>query len=61
MELFSNSHLPPTSSHLDAPQIDNCNSNSRLVVDEYDNGKFRLERVKDPLKTRSLIFSGPLY
>ena len=26
--------------------IENCDSNSRLVVDEGDNGKFRLERVK---------------
>ena len=25
-----------------------CDSNSRLVVDEDDNGKFRLERVKAP-------------
>ena len=27
-------------------QVDNCDSNSRLVVDENDNGKFRLERFK---------------
>ena len=26
--------------------MENCESNSRLVVDEDDNGKFRLERVK---------------
>ena len=39
-------HLSPTSSHLPPLQIENCESNSRLVVDEDDNGKFRLERVK---------------
>ena len=27
-------------------QVENCDSNSRLVVDEDDNGKFRLEKVK---------------
>ena len=34
-----------TSSHLYPLQVENCDSNSRLVVDEDDNGKFRLERV----------------
>ena len=34
-----------TSNHLYPLQIENCDSNSRLVVDEDDNGKFRLERV----------------
>ena len=36
----------PTSSHLHPLQVENCDSNSRLVVDEDDNGKFRPERVK---------------
>ena len=35
----------PTSNHLHPLQVENCDSNSRLVVDEDDNGKFRLERV----------------
>ena len=35
-----------TSSHLHTLQVENCGSNSRLVGDEDDNGKFRLERVK---------------
>ena len=35
-----------TSNHLYPLQVENCDSNSRLVVDEDDNGKFRLERVK---------------
>ena len=34
-----------TSNHLHPLQVENCDSNSRLVVDEEDNGKFRLERV----------------
>ena len=38
-------HLSPTSSHFHPLQVENCGSNSRLVVDEDDNGKFRLERV----------------
>ena len=36
-------NFSPTSNHL---QVENCDSNSRLVVDEDDSGKFRLERVK---------------
>ena len=43
MVIFFN--FSPTSNHLHQLQIDNCDSNSRLVVDEDDNGKFRLERV----------------
>ena len=39
-------HFPPISNHLHTLQVENCDSNSRLVVDEDDNGKFRLERVK---------------
>ena len=35
-----------TSNHLLSLQVGNCDSNPRLVVDEYDNGKFRTERVK---------------
>ena len=35
-----------TSNHLHPLQVENCDSNSRLVVDEGDNGKLRLERVK---------------
>ena len=35
-----------TLSHLHPQQVENCDSNSRLVVDEYYNGKFRLESIK---------------
>ena len=43
MAIFFN--FPPTSNHLHTLQVENFDSNSRLVVDEDDNGKFRLERV----------------
>ena len=43
-----------TSNHLHPLQVENCDSNSRLVVDEDDNGKFRLERVN--LANLKLIF-----
>ena len=36
----------PTSSHLHSLQVENFDSNSRLVVDEGDNGKLRPERDK---------------
>ena len=35
----------PTPRQLYPIQVENCDSNSRLVVDEDDNGKFRSERV----------------
>ena len=44
MPIFFNfSH---TSNHLRPLQVENCDSNSQLVVEEDDNSKFRLERVK---------------
>ena len=36
----------PLLNHLHPLQDENCDSNSRLVVDEDDNGKLRLQRVK---------------
>ena len=39
-------NFPPVLNHLHPLQVENCDSNSRLVVDEDDNGKFRLERVE---------------
>ena len=42
-------HLSPTLSHLYPLQVENCDSNSRLLVDEDDNGKLRLERVKESM------------
>ena len=43
MAIFFN--FSPTSNHLHPLQVENCDSNSPLVVDEDDNGKFKLERV----------------
>ena len=45
MTIFVN--LSPSSIPLHLLQVDNCDSNSRLVVDEDDNGKSRIERVKN--------------
>ena len=44
MVIFFN--FQTTSSYLHPLQVENCDSNSRLVVNEDDNGKFRLERVE---------------
>ena len=41
----------PTSNHLNPLQVENCDSNSRLVVAEDDYGKLRLERVKNDIST----------
>ena len=38
-------HLSPTSSRLYPLQVENCDSTSRLVGDEDDDGKYRLERA----------------
>ena len=46
-------HFSPTSSPLYSLQVENCDSNSRLVVDEDDNGKLRLERVKSLILERN--------
>ena len=39
-------NFSPTSNNFHPLQVENCDSNSRLVVDEDDYGKFRLERFK---------------
>ena len=61
MAIFFN--YVPTSNHLHPlqVQVQNCDSNSRLVVDEDENGKFRLERVKQPSPRRAAycILHGP--
>ena len=48
----------PTSSHLHPLQVENCDSNSRFVVDEDDNGKLRLERVESPRSSVTSIITG---
>ena len=39
-------YLPTISNHFHPLQVKNCDSNLRFAVDEDDNGKFRLKRVK---------------
>ena len=52
-------NFSPTSNHIHPLQVDNCGSNSRLVVDEDDNGKFRLERVNSyPLQRGDRLWSS---
>ena len=48
-----------TSNHFHPLQVENCDSNSRLVVNEDDYGKLRLERVKavDRISERQLQVS----
>ena len=41
MAIFNN--FSPTSNHLYPLQVENCDSNSWLLVDEDNNGKFRLK------------------
>ena len=55
MVIFFNFSL--TSNHLYPLQVGNCDSNSRLVVDEDDNGEVRLERV-NPMLGQGMQFVG---
>ena len=43
MVIFFN--FSPNSNHLHPLQVENCDSNSPLVVDEDDDDKLRLEKV----------------
>ena len=54
MVIFFN--FETTSSHLHSLQVENCDSNSRLVVDEDDYGKLRLERVTHMLYLQSIAY-----
>ena len=51
MIIFFN--FTPTSNHLHPLQVENCDSNSRLVVDEDNYGKVRLERANSAFVTKS--------
>ena len=53
MAIFLN--FSPTSNHLHPLQVENCDRNSRLVVDEDKNGKFGIERV-NTCRARSVIY-----
>ena len=51
-----------TSNHLNSLQVENCDSNSRLVVNEDDNDKFRLERVKATMEPQvHYIYKKPRF
>ena len=52
MEQFNNNNIffsfaTHFKSFFHSLQVENCDSNSRLVVDENDNGKFKIEKVKN--------------
>ena len=51
----------PTSNHIHPLQIEKCDSNSRLVMDKDDNGKFRLERVDKGLPVNLIFVMLSLY
>ena len=51
-------NISSTSSHLHPLQVENCDSNSRLVVDEDENDKFRLEKVKASWKKEEIKVYG---
>ena len=53
-------NFSPTPTHLHPLQVENCDSNSRLVVDEGDNGKFSLERVKKRISVQTSGFENIL-
>ena len=57
MAIFLN--FQTTSNHLHSLQVENCDSNSRLVVHEDDNGKFRIERI-NIVCISIFIFSGSI-
>ena len=50
-------NLSPSSSHLHPLQVENRDSDSRLVVDEDDNHKFRPERVQPNIETEKVILA----
>ena len=53
MAIFFN--FSPTPSHLHPLQVENCDSNLRLVVYEDDNGKSRPERVNTIIKFPKIL------
>ena len=47
-----NLNFPPTSNHFHPLQVENCDSNSQLVVDEDDDGKFGVICFNSRLNTK---------
>ena len=58
MVIFFN--LPLTSSHLHPLQAENCDSNSRLVVDEDDNVKSSLKGLNLAVVNKDLTIVSPV-
>ena len=56
MVIFFNFSL--ISNHFHSLQVENCDSNSRLVVDENDYGKLRLERVNVSVQRHTKVKSS---
>ena len=50
-----------TANHLHPLQVENCDSNSRLLVDEDDHGKFNLKRVKSWIRPETMFSPDRLY
>ena len=50
-------NLSTSSRHLHPLQVENCDSDARLVVDEDANDKFRPERVKPNIETEKVILA----
>ena len=46
------------SSHLHPLQVENCDSNSRLVVADDDNGKFSPERVNKICRSTNYVIAS---
>ena len=59
MAIFFN--LPPTANHLHPLQVENSDSNSRLVVDEDDNGKLRPERVNRQIIQLTFLLTDAIH
>ena len=51
-------NFAPASNNLHPLQVENCDSNSRLALDEDDNGKFRLERVLSSSRFEYLCYGS---
>ena len=47
-------------SHLHPLQVEKCDSNARLVVDEDYNGESRLERIKENMQENTNLWDHRL-
>ena len=54
MAIFGN--LSPSSNHLHSLQVENSDTNSRLVVDGDENGEFRPERFNENISLYCALY-----